>query len=91
MNESRRPGPDGSGRSGGVLVAAAESVYRMIEQAPDMPPVSHGDTGGPEMPNEDGDRRPDPDWRLVGLVSFMFGFTAYTAAHYGKLLVRLML
>jgi hypothetical protein len=56
--------------------------------APDLRP----DAGDPPPPDDDegGDRRPDPDWRVVGMLSFMAGFCATAAARYGWMLFRVM-
>jgi hypothetical protein len=56
----------------------------------DSPDLETGGGENPPPPDEDGDHRPDPDWRLVALTSFMVSFCTVTALRYAKLLVEIM-
>jgi hypothetical protein len=56
----------------------------------DAPDLDHGDDGEGPPPEGEGDRRPDPDWRMVGLMSFMVSFCGVTAARYAVALVRVL-
>ncbi len=87
MSESVRPGAGGSGRSVDLLVTPSETVYRVIMDTLDL---DHGDGEDSPPPPEDGDNRPDPDWRLVGLTSFMVSFCGVSALRYAIELVRLV-
>jgi hypothetical protein len=56
----------------------------------DAPDLDHGDSGDPPLAPEEGDGLPDPDWKLVGLLSFMVSFCAVTAVQYARQLVQVL-
>jgi hypothetical protein len=81
-------GRSGDGRPATLLGTPAKSVYRLIMEAPDL------DNGGesPPPPEEEvGDRRPEPEPLLIGMMAFMVGFAGVTALRYARQLVRIML
>lgn len=59
----------------------------MIQDAPDL---DHGDTPPPPPRDEDGDRRPDPDWKVVAVLAFGLSFALGSAWSFGRALVRAM-
>jgi hypothetical protein len=86
--ESPRPGVGSGGRIADLLERPPQAVYRLIMEAPDL---DHDDGGEAPPPKEDGDHLPDPDWRLVGLLSFMASFCAVSAVRYAHQLVKVLL
>jgi len=58
--------------------------------SPRAPELDHGDGAGRPPEDEDGDHRPDPDWRLVGMLAFGFSFGAVTALRFAQALVKVL-
>jgi hypothetical protein len=86
IREDRLAGRGVGGRTADLLVRPPKSVYRLIMEAPDL---DHGsDAPPPPEDGGEGDRRPDPDWKLVGILSFMTSFCAVAAARYAVQLVK---
>ncbi len=88
MIASRMVGRSGDGRSVAVLGTAPKSVYKLIMDAPDL---DNGGESPPPPEEETGDRRPEPEPLLVGMMAFMVGFAGVTALRYAQQLVRIML
>lgn len=66
----------------------AERIFRMIQQAPDVPALDTGGTPPPPQEPQDGDHRPERDWPLIGILAFTVGFGAMTAVRAGLQLIR---
>lgn len=66
----------------------AERIFRMIQQAPDVPALDTGGGTPPPQEPQDGDHRPERDWPLIGVLAFTVGFGAMTAIRAGVQLIR---
>lgn len=85
MGEDRGPGVDTGRGAPDLLERQAEAIYGMIQDAPDL---DHGDTQPPPPADEDGDHRPDRDWKIVAVLAFSFAFALGSAWTFGKALAR---
>lgn len=74
-NEDRGPVAGSRGGAPDLLERSAESVYSMIQQAPDLKV-----DGPPPAPPEggSGDHLPERDWAIIGLLVLIAGLSFYS-------------
>ncbi len=89
-SEDRVVGGSGDGRPPAVLDASPKSVYRLIMGPEETLKLDSGGDSPPPPEEETGDRRPEPEPLLVGLMGFMVGFAGVTTLRYAQALVRMM-